>query len=193
MDLMEVVYLVSFFLGLGFAIISGLLSGVFSGSGEMAGDVDVTGGHIEAGGHVVAQGDSVHLSPISPVTIAMFIATFGGTGIIMKKYFLLPVFAHIPIAAASGFVVAAGVFYLFYRINKMAAGSSAPRIDEAIGVEAEVTTAIPANGMGEIAYALRESRFNSPAKTIDGKELPAHAVVKVVKIVGGTYFVERTK
>ncbi len=193
MDTIEIVYLVSFFLGLGFAIISGLLSGVFSGHAEVAGDVDVSGGHIEAGGHPVAQGEAVHLSPVSPVTIAMFIATFGGTGIILKKFALWPAIAHVPVAAASGIVVALAVFYMFYKIMSTTVASSAPRVDEAVGVQAEVTIPIPADGVGEIAYVLRESRFTSPAKTVDGKELPAHAVVKIVRIVGGTTFVERTK
>ncbi|MBI2932551.1 MAG: hypothetical protein HYY16_12950 [Planctomycetes bacterium] len=193
MDWIEIVYLVSFFLGLGFAIMSGLLSGVFSGHAEVAGDVDVSGGNIDAGGHAIGHGESVPLSPVSPVTIAMFVATFGGTGIILKKYFLLPAFAHIPIAAVSGFVVAALVFLLFYKIMSVTVASSAPRSDEAVGLEAEIITGIPAQGVGEIAYVLRESRFTAPAKTADGKELPARALVKIVKVVGGTFIVERSK
>lgn len=193
MELIEIVYLVSFFLGLGFSIISGLLSGVFSGHAEVAGDVDVSGGHIDAGGHPVAHGESVPLSPVSPVTIAMFIATFGGTGIILKKYFMLPAIAHIPLAAVSGIVVAGLVFYMFYKIMSVTVASSAPRADEAVGVEAEIITSIPAEGVGEIAYVLRESRFTSPARTADGKELPSRMRVRVVKIVGGTCYVERSK
>ncbi len=193
MDLVEIVYLVSFFLGLGFAIISGLLSGVFSGHAEIAGNVDVSGGHIDAGGHTVPQGEAVHLSPVSPVTIAMFIATFGGTGIILKKYLLWPVYAHIPVAAVSGIIVAGAVFYLFYKVMRMTVASSAPRADEAVGMEAEIITPIPAEGVGEIAYNMRGSRYTNPARTADGKELPARAVVKIVKIVGGTYYVERSK
>lgn len=193
MDWIEIVYLVSFFLGLGFAIISGLLSGVFSGAAEVAGDVDVSAGGVEAGGHAVGAGESVPLSPVSPVTISLFVSTFGGVGIILKRYLEWPVLAHVPVAALSGFAVAGLVFFLFYKIMKSTVASSAPRQEEALGIEAEIITSIPADGVGQIAYNLRESRFTAPARTADGKELPAHALVKVAKIVGGTFIVERVK
>jgi hypothetical protein len=46
--------------------------------------------------------------------------------------------------------------------------------------------------MGEIAYVVRGSRFTNPARTVDGKELPASVVVKIVKQVGNTYLVQKT-
>jgi membrane protein implicated in regulation of membrane protease activity len=193
MQTIEVIYLVSFFLGLGFAIISGLLSGVFSGAGEAAGNVDIHAGHVDAGGHPVGAGDSIHLSPVSPITIAMFIASFGGSGIIMHKYFQLPMAVHIPAAGVIGFAIAAAVFYFFAKVMGISEVSSSPRPEEAVGLEAEILTSIPAEGVGEIAYTLRESRFTAPAKTLDGKELPARMIVKIVKIVGGTYFVEKAR
>ena len=52
---------------------------------------------------------------------------------------------------------------------------------------------IPHLGLGEIAYTLRERRLTNPAKTVDGKELPAQTAVKIVKLVGNTYFVEKAK
>ena len=69
--------------------------------------------------------------------------------------------------------------------------SSHARAGEEIGFEAEVTIAIPNGGMGEIAYIVRGSRFNNPAQTVDGKELPAGIKVKIVKKTDNTYFVEK--
>lgn len=193
MDGIELVYLVAFLLGLGFAVVSGLFSGVFSGGSEMAGNVDVTGGHIEVGHHDVAAGDSVGLSPVSPVTIAMFITTFGGTGLILKKWAALPMILHLPISAVSGLVVAGATFWVFAKILRATQASSHATVNEAVGIEAEIITAIPAEGVGEIAYTVKESRMSAPARTVDGKELPARSVVKIAKIVGGTFFVEKVR
>src|SRR5262245_39685510 len=124
METIEIIYLVSFFLGLGFAIISGLLSGVFSGAGEAAGNIDIHAGHVDVGGHATPHGDSVHLSPISPITIAMFIASFGGSGIIMKKYFELPAIAHVPGAGVAALVIAGAVFYFFTKVMGVSEVSS---------------------------------------------------------------------
>jgi membrane protein implicated in regulation of membrane protease activity len=190
-DVVEFIYLVCFFLGLGFAVLSGLLSGLFTGhvgahmdSGGLHGD----GGH---GGHVGTDEGTVHYSPLSPVTIAMFISTLGGTGILYKRFVNPQIWIHVPMAVASAVAVAGIVSWMFYRIMAATQSTSQPRSEEAIGMEAEVTVSIPNNGLGEIAYALRGARLTSSAQTVDNKELPARTVVKIVKQVGNTYIVEK--
>src|SRR5688572_33297080 len=114
MDVLEFVYLVCFFLGLGFAVLSGLLAGVFTGhAGAHIDSVPpMDGGGALEGSH--SAGD-VHYSPLSPVTIAMFISTFGGVGILMKNAGF-PLWVHIPVAAFSGIIVGGFVSWAFYRI-----------------------------------------------------------------------------
>lgn len=178
MEVMEIVYLVCFFLGLGFAVVSGLLSGVFGGH-------DADTGHPSVGGH------DAHFSPWSPVVIAMFIATFGGTGIILRKLGM-SIWGQVPIAGASGLIIALLTFYLFMKIMRTTQASSQPSLDRLIGTEAEVITTIPSNGVGEISYTARQQRFNGPARAVDNREIPTRAVVKIVKIVSNTFYVERT-
>jgi membrane protein implicated in regulation of membrane protease activity len=193
-DVLEFIYLVCFFLGLGFAVLSALLSGLFSGDAgaHMGGHMDSGGlhghGH-DAGAH--SDDGTVHYSPLSPVTIAMFISTFGGTGILYKRYFDPQIWIHVPMAAVSALIVAGIVSWIFYRIMLATQSTSQPRAEEAIGMEAEVTVSIPHQGLGEIAYTLRGTRLTSSAKTADNKELPARAMVKIVKQVGNTYIVEK--
>jgi len=91
----------------------------------------------------------------------------------------------------SGIVVGGAVSYAFYRIMQATQASSHARAGEEIGLEAEVTVSIPNGGMGEIAYVVRGSRFTNPARTIDGKELPARVMVKIVKQSGNTYIVQK--
>ena len=109
MEAIEFVYYVCFFLGFGFAVLSALLSGVFSGGAEA--HVDVSHAH---------GGDGpVHFPILSPVTLAMFVATFGGAGIVFKKFLHLPMAAHIPLAAIAAVVVALLVAWLFYKLFSM--------------------------------------------------------------------------
>jgi membrane protein implicated in regulation of membrane protease activity len=190
-DTLEFIYLVSFFLGLGFAILSALLSGVFGG--HAGPHVDMGGAHVDLGtghGHAGPMDGSVHFSPLSPVSLALFVTTFGGIGLILKKSGQ-PVLVQIPVAAISGIVAGGLVSYLFYKIMQMTPGSSHARAGEELGIEAEVTVPIPNDGMGEIAYVVRGTRFTNSARTLDGKELPAGVLVKIVKQAGNTYFVQK--
>lgn len=192
-DVLEFVYLVCFFLGLGFALLSGLLAGVFTGhSGAHIDTGHMDTGGADAGGAIDGPHSSghVHYSPLSPVTIAMFISTFGGVGILLKRA-ALPVFVHIPAAMVSGIIVGGLVSYAFYRIMLATQASSHARENEAIGSQAEVTIPIPHVGLGEVAYVLRGSRYTNPAKTVDGKELPVATVVKIVNQVGTTFIVQK--
>lgn len=187
MDWIEIVYLICFFLGLGYAIIQGLLSGVFDGGHDAAPD---GAGHFDASGHADASGGA-HFSPLSPVVLSMFVASFGGTGLILKKIGL-PMYGHIPLAGVSGLVIAAIVFYVFWKLFTVTQASSEAKMDDIIGIEAEVITPIPPNGMGEIAYTAKQQRFNGAARAVDNREIPARAVVRIVKVVSNTFFVERT-
>jgi len=196
MEIVEIVYLVCFFLGLGFAIVSGLLSGVFSGGAEAHLDVGgggEGGGDAGAGGHGGSLDGTVHFSPMSPVVLSMFIATFGGAGIVFKRILSLPLAAHVPLALASALGVAGAVFLLFYRVFAATQSSSEARAADVIGLEAEVTVPIPHGGLGEIAYTIGGTRYTNPARTADGKELPAHAPVRIVRFVGNTYIVQKSE
>src|SRR5262245_35866534 len=195
-DKLEFIYLVCFFLGLGFAVLSALLSGVFGGHAgphvDMGGaHVDLGGIHTDTGAHAGPVEGTVHFSPLSPVSIALFVTTFGGIGILLKK-FGTPTAVQIPAAALSGVVVGGLFSYAFYKVLQSTQGSSHARAGEEIGIEAEVTVPIPNDGLGEIAYVVRGTRFTNPARTVDGKELPARVVVKIVKQVGNTYLVQKT-
>jgi hypothetical protein len=190
MDAIELIYLVCFFLGLGFAIVSGLLSGVFSGGGE--GHVDV--GHGDAGADLGGHADTaVHFSPLSPVVLATFISTFGGAGYIFRNLLHWPAYAHLPLAGVSGFAVGGAVFLVFYKLFAVTQASSHARPLEMIGLEAQVTVPIPHDGLGEITYTVGGMRFTGSARTADGKELPAHALVKIQKQVGNAFVVQKAQ
>jgi membrane protein implicated in regulation of membrane protease activity len=214
MDLASTVYLICFLVGLGFAVISAFLSGVFGhfhiGAGHDVNvgghDVDVGGHDVDVGGHNVDIGDhhldvgdhgdsatqngsNTQFSPVSPITIATFITSFGGVGLIMKEALRAPLFLSLPVASGSGFVVAGIIFYFFYKIFQVTQASSEPTMESVLDIEAEVITPIPANGVGEISYVVKGSRFTAPARAEEQEAIAKHTMVRITKVVGNIFYV----
>src|SRR5688572_4224048 len=166
MAVIDAVYLICFCVGFGFALISAVLSGAFSGGAEA---------HVGAGHDIHATaGDSVHFPLLSPVTLSMFVATFGGSGYIYKNALALNTATHVSLAALTAAAIAFAVAWLLWKIFQITQGSSEANMVDVVGTEAEIITAIPAEGMGEIAYTAKQARYNAPARTKDGKALGAH-------------------
>jgi len=195
-----VAYWVCFLSGTTFALVSALMSGLFGfGHGAEAG-----GGHFEVshdygahGGGVAGHGDAFSveaqaeapIAPLSPATISVFMATFGGVGIILTSLFDMPLLVTLPASAASAFAVAGAVFTLFYHLFTRVQASSEPRMAEAIGLKGEVTVPIPADGVGEVAFVARGTRLTAPARSQDGAELGRYAAVRILRQVGTTLYV----
>lgn len=196
-----IAYWVCFLTGTTYALISGLLSGLFGfGHGgveaghsfEVTHDygtaADASAGHGEAFS-VEAQAEAP-IAPLSPATISVFLATFGGVGIILTSLFDLGLLVTLPASAGAAFLVAAVVFTFFYRLFMSVQASSEPRMAEAVGAKGEVTVPIPADGVGEIAFVVRGSRLTAPARSQQGVDLPRYAPVRVLRQVGSTFYVQ---
>lgn len=194
-------YLIFFLLGLGYAVVAVLMGQIVGGHGD--GGSEGAGSH--AGGHASSSGGEHHgghgalgdaggesmptISPLSPVTIATFITAFGGTGMVLHRVGF-PGFMSVPLAAGSGGLVAAAVFYLFYRVFRLTQGTSGVSARHAVGRPAEVIVTIPEKGVGEIAYVLGGRRFNAPARTEDGSGLPSRSAVVIVGRAGAVLVVQ---
>jgi len=160
------------------------------------GDHDSSG--IGGGGHDVSHpGDltsgsdhSVHFSPFSPLTMATFISSFGAVGLIGLKGFNLQPFTSAVVSGIISAILSVGVYLLFYKFFILSQASSVLENEDMIGIDAEIITPIPANGLGEIAYHVGGSRHTSPAKTEDGKPISRGIPVKIIKLAGSTCYVE---
>src|SRR5262245_42127300 len=101
------VYLFCFAAGFLFSLV-----GILGGGAHF----HVHGHHVPAGGQHVGASHSVSgravMSPFNPVTMAAFLAWFGGVGFLLTRYSSLWVVPALAIAAASG-VVGAGALFLF--------------------------------------------------------------------------------
>jgi membrane protein implicated in regulation of membrane protease activity len=191
----EAVYIFCFVLGAVYAMIAGVAAGVFGGHthhGELIGhDVGHDIDHGADPSYPTGQGE-VHLSPVSPVTITMFVTAFGGVGLIATHTLALPVLLSLPMALASGLLLAAVAFFTFSKLFQATEGSSEARVSELVGLEAEVITPIPSQGLGEIAYVARGSRFTAPARSEDGKPHSAHSTVLIERVVGSIFCVRKS-
>lgn len=184
MDLqgVEIVYTICFVLGLGFAVLTALLSGFLGGFDT---GIDVGGHH----GATVDHGHH-HFSPWNPIVIAMFLVSFGGAGMISKNYFGLALPGQLAVSGSAGFAVGGLVFWAIWKLFSAAQGSSEVHLEELVGQEAEVTVSIPSAGMGQIAY-VSGGRHVGVAVSVDGEPIPEGSVVKISKIAGSTFYVER--
>jgi class 3 adenylate cyclase len=188
----EAIYLLSFVTGVIYALVAGVMTGVLGGHGHHAQPVGHALHHGLGHGaetlHADAEG-GVQLSPISPVTITMFVTAFGGVGLIGTHAFALPILLSFPMALASGLFLAGVAFYTFSKLFQATESSSEAHVTALVGLGAEVITPIPPEGLGEIAYVARGTRFTAPAHSEDGKPHPTHSMVVIERIMGHIFYV----
>src|SRR4051794_3942394 len=102
-------YVICFGVGLVFTIVSAFMADVFGGH-------DV-GGHEGAGGHAEAglgANDMPGFSALSPTTIASFVTSFGGFGMVLSKFEKTSSpWISVPLSAVGGLIIAGLVLMLF--------------------------------------------------------------------------------
>ena len=181
----KLLYFACFVVGFIYALMSSVLSHLFGADGDHGGDV----GHGDIGHGDVGHGE-VSLPILSPSIIAAFVTGFGGTGILVSYLTEWPVVSGVMAAVVGGLFLAGSAFGLLTLLYSHTQGGSEYQTSELIGASAEVISAIPQNGFGEIAYEARGSRVNAAARTMDGRPVAKHEHVQIVKIVGSTHFVK---
>ena len=185
-DALNCIYGALLFVGLGYAIfivITGGLSDIDVpdvdidiGQIDLPGDIDIPGADIQIGGAELPTGGldapDVSVSPLSPITIASFITTFGGIGIICTQFFACrPEWSLV--FATSGGLLASGLMYVFYsQFLIRSQGSSEIRQADLIGVQAEVTIPIGETSTGQVTYLTKSGRMSSMARSIGIRTIP---------------------
>jgi membrane protein implicated in regulation of membrane protease activity len=198
LDTLNCVYLVLFFLGVGYAlfiVITGGLSSVDMPDVDidvpqidLPGDVNIPGAGIHIGGpDIPAAGldaADVSVSPLSPITIATFVTTFGGIGVLCLQFFDIDPRMSL-VWATIGALVSSGLMYLFYSqfLIRSQASSELHR-GETIGMEAEVTVPIGETSPGQVTYVTKSGRMSSIARSLDGSAIPRGQFVKIVHAIG---------
>ena len=146
--------------------------------------------HIDHGDFSFDHG-SVDVSPLSPITIASFVTSFGGLGLIGTQLLLLADRISLFFAAAGASLIAGGMFLFYSRVLVAGQGSSHVRLAELGGKSAEVIIPIPQNGLGQVAFVARGARTTWGARSIDGEAIPRGTVVTIEAVTSSTIIVSR--
>lgn len=159
---------------------------------DLPGDVDVPhiDFHVDHGGGSFDHG-SVGVSALSPITIANFVTSFGGFGIIATQMFRLPDVVSLIPASVGGICMAAIMFVFYTKFLIAEQGSSEVRMVDISGTTAEIIVPIPRNGLGQVAFVVRGSRMTRSARSDDGKPVQRGAIVTIKAIAGNTVIVSR--
>lgn len=153
-------------------------------------------GDIAAGDHDVDHGldhapDFGGPSFFSARIMAAFTTAFGVGGVVARYYEL----SH-PLASGVGVisgVVMATLVYQFARILYAQQASSEIQMAGLVGRTAEVTIAIPQNGVGQVTLAARGERSTHIARSADGEAIPAGAEVLIEAMRGDSLVVARPR
>ena len=172
-----IVYVGLLMLGVLYALIAGALGWLSDlGGGDL---------HLDASGHL----DAGHFHPVSGTTVATFITGFGGGGAVAHYMLEWPPLRGVLVASLSGLVLAAAAYGVLEMIFKQTQAGSEFAVGEAVGRDAEVITAIPAGGTGEVAYLARGQRVQAPARGAGGAAVPRGRPVVIEKVSGQTVYV----
>ena len=134
-------------------------------------------------------GDAHGVSIFSTRVLSVFVTAFGGFGAI-GVHLGYRIEISTGIGLVGGFVFG-GLIYLFASFLYSQQASSDIRVSDLVGRTAQVSVAIPQNGLGQIRCSLGESLVEKIARTPDGTAVPVNTSVKIESIVGETVLVRR--
>lgn len=187
----ENLYLACFALGFVFSVLSFWLGGFRWHLPHALG-----GGHVHAGPHLhVARaagraGAARTEAPLlNPVSLAAFLAWFGGVGYLLTRFSAVWFVVGLGIALLSG-VTGAGIIYVFLSRVLMSENENLDPADyDMVGVLGHISMPIRAGGTGEIIYSQEGTRRTSGARAEDGSAIAKGSEVVVTRYEKGIAYV----
>jgi membrane protein implicated in regulation of membrane protease activity len=177
-------YLFCMSIGFAFVVLSAMMGHLFGGA---HGHVGGSGGHAEAGGD---SSDSPGVSFFSPIIMAAFVTSFGGFGLVFSEIEATkrPLISA-PLAVVGAMIVASLLVSVLRKVMRASDSSSESKVSSLPGCVATVISAIPAGGVGEIAYVQAGTRYTAPAREEDGLSVGTGKAVTITRIVGQQCYV----
>ncbi|HVT17320.1 MAG TPA: NfeD family protein [Thermoanaerobaculia bacterium] len=130
-----------------------------------------------------------HFPFFSPLALATLMAAIGGWGLIAKYGLRAGDRTSLLFAIPAAVLTAYGVTFLGWKIVSASRASSVIHLADLVGAAAEVTTPIPAGGLGEAVALVSGQRYSAPAREAEGREIPRGVAVTVVAMAGSTLVV----
>jgi len=188
-------YLICFAVGFTFSILSFVLGGLhwhlpfhFHMHG---GPVVHSGGHAHAGpgGAHGAGPHHTSVSPINPVTIAAFLAWFGGMGFLLTRYSGLAFLAALGLSLVAGLAAAGIVFVFLVKVLISDEEELDPADYEMVGVLGKISMPIREAGTGELIYSQMGTRRTCGVRAEDGSAIAKGTEVVVTRYEKGIAYV----
>jgi membrane protein implicated in regulation of membrane protease activity len=174
-------YLICFALGFAFSLLSYLLGGLHWHLPHGLGGAHVHAGH--------GAGHAGEVSFFNPVTLAAFLAWFGGAGYLLTRFSSVWVRLGFVLALASG-LIGAGIMFLFLtRVLTSKEENLDPADFDMVGVLGKLSMPIRAGGTGEITYSQAGTRRACGARAEDGSAIAKGTEVVVTRYEKGIAYV----
>ena len=195
---LTVAYVALAVLGCGYVLVSAFLGHASDAGGGGHADhaAHSEGAYgVDGSGHGAAKasadvGGAFHFPFFSPLALATLCAAIGAWGLIAQFGFGLGGDRSLLVAIPAAFVTAYLVSWASWRMVSGSRGTSAISLSALAGSPAEVTTPIPAGGVGEVAALVDGQRFSAPARDEEGGAVARGTAVTVVRMVGNTLLVK---
>ena len=198
--MLTVAYIALAVLGCGYVLVSAFLGHAHDGGdgggahGDQAAHSEGAYG-VDGSGHGAAKasadaGGTFHFPFFSPLALATLGAAIGAWGLIAQFGFGLHGEPSLLVAIPAALVTAYAVSWAGWRLVSGSRGTSAISLGALPGASAEVTTPIPAGGVGEVAAIVDGQRFSAPARDEAGGAVARGTAVTVVRMVGNTLLVK---
>jgi hypothetical protein len=199
-------YLICFAVGFFFSLLSFLAGGLrwhlhfphvshlhVPASHAPAGDGAVRAGYVTANpadsGTAMVHAHAAHVSPFNFITLAAFLAWFGGTGYLLTRFSGVWFMTGLGLGVFGGLVGGGIVFLFLSRVLISQEESMDPADYEMAGVLGRVSVPIREKGTGEIIYSQAGTRRTCGARGEDGNAIAQGTEVVVTRYEKGIAYV----
>jgi membrane protein implicated in regulation of membrane protease activity len=187
------VYLICFAVGFAFSFLSFFLGGVhwhlpFHWQSPFEAPHVHVGPGVHTGGQMHAP-NRAHVSAFNPMTLAAFLAWFGGTGYLLTRFSTMRFVGGLLLSVAAGLLAAAFIFLFLTRVLISKEENLDPADYEMVGVLGRITSSVRGGGTGEIVYSQAGTRRVSAARSEDGSAIAKGSEVLVTRYEQGIAYV----
>ena len=152
--------------------------------------------HVHVGPHVHAGtpahgGHAPQVSAFNPITIAAFLAWFGGTGYLLTRFSTVRFVGELLLSIIAGLIAAAAIFLFMTRVLISKEENLDPADFEMVGVLGRITSPVREGGTGELVYSQAGTRRVCGVRSEDGTSIAKGAEVVVTRYERGIAYVRR--
>ncbi|WP_341805801.1 NfeD family protein [Paenibacillus lupini] len=128
---------------------------------------------------------------MNPTTLVGGITAFGGAGLLLMHYTAIGAIIVLLLAIISGVLIGGGGYFLYVKPMSESENSIALSEKDLTGKIAEVLTAIPAIGYGEVLVKVGAGNTNQIAASFDKEAIPGGTRVVIVEVKDSTLYVSK--